>query len=130
MSRGSLDEAWGAIEKIRQENVVRDRQLTELKMESEACKIARQALDSDLIEMCNTLKETKKEVLESAKEGRAETNHRFDVLSSEIKELMSAHLIRKGAESAAIGIAKHTPKIIIAIVSATFAATVVWMSKP
>lgn len=123
MSRGDLDAVWQVVDKLRDTVSEHGNRLARVENESEHCKKKQDQTDYKIDDMCGQLKNTEKVV-------RDEIKAQGELISAQLNILMDAHLIRKGAESAAIGIAKHMPKIIIAIVSATFAATVVWMSKP
>lgn len=134
MSRGSIDDAWRVIDALRQDVSQIAADVHGLKIESEHCKKNQESTDKEIKDMCIQLRATdasiRKEIKDNNEDLKKTVEHQGELVAAQLNILMDAHLIRKGAESAAIGIAKHTPKIIIAIVSATFAATVVWMSKP
>ncbi len=134
MSRGSLEEAWGVIDEIRRELGKVSQEVYGLSIESAHCKENQKSTDKEIKDMCIQLRVTDASIRKDIKENNENltkiVEQEFKLIAAQLNILMDAHLIRKGAESATIGIAKHTPKIIIAIISATFAATVVWMSKP
>lgn len=134
MSRGDLDAVWDVINDFRKDVASIDKRLGIVENESEHCKRKQDQTDDKIADMCEQLKKTDAAIQMKMAENTQELKSAFDefgkLVAAQLTVLMEERMWRKGAESTAIGIAKHTPKIIIAIVSATFAATVVWMSKP
>lgn len=133
MSRGSLEEAWGVIDEIRRELGKVSQEVYGLGIESAHCKKNQESTDKEIKDMCTQLRTTDAaiQLKMSALNNELKTaiEQQGQLISAQIDILMKAHLMRKGAESAAIGFAKYLPKIIVAVVSGTFAATVVWMTK-
>jgi len=100
MSRGSLENAWDVIEKIREEVREFDKSISALQMESNACKIAREALDSDIIEMCDVLKNTEKKLSGDIDNKHSETKTQLVEIKDEQKKLLAAYHEAKGRENA------------------------------
>jgi chromosome segregation ATPase len=57
-SRNEFEKVWTAVNKLRDQDHEHDKHIVELQMESNACKIAREALNSDVVDMCTQLKTT------------------------------------------------------------------------
>lgn len=133
MSRGSIDDAWRVIDSLRQDVSQIAADVHGLKIESEHCKKNQEQAHQDFKDMCTQLKTTENSIREDMK-GNTESLHKSvayqgELVAAQMKILMDAHLLRKGAESAAIGIAKHAPKIIWALASAAFTAGIIWATK-
>lgn len=133
MSRGSLEDAWGVIEKIREEFGKVSLDVAALKIESAHCKKNQESTDKEIKEMCTQLKATetalRKEMKDGNEEVKNEVKSQGQLISADLKILMDSHLIRKGAESAAIGIVRHAPKIIWALAAAAFTAGIIWATR-
>ena len=87
-SRNEFDKVWTAVNKLRDQDHEHDKHIVELQMESNACKIAREALNSDVVQMCEVLKETKVEVIEKINDKHSQTQTQIAQIVNDQKDFL------------------------------------------
>ena len=134
---GLTEEFQGAINRVREDIAeLRGRMLVSEHKTAE-CERRHDMADRRHEHLCETLNKTKDSIEAKIDKNSSDNKEQTDLILDKLSLLMTdlevrkeVQVVQKENQQKAIEIAKYLPKIIIAIVSATFAATVVWMSKP
>jgi chromosome segregation ATPase len=88
VSRDEVDNIWVAVNKLRDKDQEHEKHIFELQMESNACKTAREALNSDVVQMCEVLKETKVEVIEKINDKHSQTQTQIAQIVNDQKDFL------------------------------------------